>query len=80
MVSIHRMFAFKYLSSFVRLTELNDESNYYSKVLEEAKWSRGDRGRPARAHEILVMIDSVDRESFDRSSPSLASYVVEVKY
>lgn len=26
-----------------------------SMILEEAKWSRGDRGRPARAHKIKIV-------------------------
>ena len=37
---------------------------FYSEVLEEAKWSKGDSTRPARAHKITVMV-TISEESKD---------------
>ena len=33
---------------------VNTDVYFYSLVKEEAKWSRGDSGRPAKAHKIEI--------------------------
>ena len=34
-----------------------------SLVVEDAKWSRGDSGRPARAHKVHVVFDVNERDA-----------------
>ncbi len=43
-----------FTSSFVSIPSL---------VLEDAKWSRGDSGRPARAHKVRVAFNVHERDA-----------------
>ena len=48
-----------------------------SVILEDAKWSRGDTGRPARAHKVTVRF-TVDSENLSSIQDALHCYDVTV--
>ena len=41
---------------------MRDPAFIPSLVFEDAKWSRGDSGRPARAHKVRVVLNANERD------------------